>query len=135
MYKTPREILRFIEAVLSKLIPVTNYLMLDIKYRIISYFGKVPDLKWEGKMYIISTINSVNIIVKYFISLLPLYYIIYVYAIMWNIIRIIADLTDAEIRIKKMYCDDILSTLDILGSGDSIKKGNMMREMSFFYIY
>jgi len=109
--------------------------MLDVKYRIISYFGKVPELKWEGKMYIISTINSVNIIVKYFISLLPLYYTIYVYAIMWNIIRIIADLTDAELRIKKMYCDDILFTLDILDSGDSIKKGNMIREMPFFYIY
>jgi len=106
--------------------------MLDVKYRIISYFGRVPDLKWEGKMYIISTINSVNI-VKYLISLLPLYYTIYVYAIMWNIIRIIADLTDAELKIKKMYCDDILSTLDILGSGDSIKKGNM-RNAFLLYI-
>lgn len=51
MYKTPREILKFIEAILSKLIPVTNYIMLDVKYHIISYFGRVPDLKWKGKIY------------------------------------------------------------------------------------
>lgn len=37
-----------------------------------------------------------------------------------------ADLTDTELRIKKMYCDDILSALDTLGSGDSIKKGNII---------
>ncbi|XP_011703599.1 PREDICTED: protein msta, isoform B isoform X2 [Wasmannia auropunctata] len=79
MYKSPREILRFIETVLSRLVPATNYITLDVKYRIISYFGRDPDLKWE-------------------------------------------DLTDAELRIKKLYCDNILSALDILGSGDSIKK-------------
>lgn len=59
MHKTPREILRFIEVVLSRLIPATNYVMLDVKYRIISYFGRVPDLKWEGKMYIIFFINII----------------------------------------------------------------------------
>lgn len=42
---------------------------------------------------------------------------------MQNIICAITDLTDAELRIKKMYCNDILSILDTLGSGDSIKKG------------
>lgn len=59
MYKTPREILRFIEVVLSRLIPATNYIMLDVKYRIISYFGRVPELKWKGKMYIIFSINII----------------------------------------------------------------------------
>lgn len=53
MYKTPREILKFTEAVLPKLVPATNYILLDVKYRIISYFGRVPDLKWESKMYYI----------------------------------------------------------------------------------
>ena len=53
MYKTPREILRFTKAVLSRLIPATNYIMMDMKYRIISYFGRAPDLKWEGKIYVI----------------------------------------------------------------------------------
>lgn len=43
---------------------------------------------------------------------------------------VIADLTDAELKIKQMYCDDILSVLDALGSGDSIKKG-VMREIGF----
>ncbi|KAG5329218.1 MSTAB protein, partial [Acromyrmex charruanus] len=86
MYKTPREILRFTEAILSRLVPATNYIMMDMKYRIISYFGRVPDLKWE-------------------------------------------DLTDTELRIKKMYCDDILSVLDTLGSGDSIKKGLVLYEL------
>ncbi|EGI57673.1 Protein msta, isoform A [Acromyrmex echinatior] len=86
MYKTPREILRFTEAILSRLVPATNYIMMDMKYRIISYFGRVPDLKWEN-------------------------------------------LTDTELRIKKMYCDDILSVLDTLGSGDSIKKGLVLYEL------
>lgn len=49
MYKSPQEILKFVETVLLKLIPVTNYIMMDVKYRIISYFGRIPDLKWEGK--------------------------------------------------------------------------------------
>lgn len=52
IHKTPREILKFIKTVLSKLIPRTNYIMMDIKYHIISYFGRVPDLKWEGNMLI-----------------------------------------------------------------------------------
>ncbi|XP_071635897.1 SET domain-containing protein SmydA-8 isoform X1 [Temnothorax longispinosus] len=86
MYKTPREILRFTETVLSKLVPATNYILLDVKYRIISYFGRVPDLKWE-------------------------------------------DLTDAELRTKQVYCDEILSALDALGSGDSIKKGLVLYEL------
>ncbi|KAL6263575.1 hypothetical protein P5V15_006364 [Pogonomyrmex californicus] len=85
-HKTPREILRFIESVLSKLVPTTNYILLDVKYRIISYFGRVPDLKWK-------------------------------------------DLTDTELRIKKGYCNDILSALDALGSGDSIKKGLVLYEL------
>ncbi|XP_011167732.2 SET domain-containing protein SmydA-8 [Solenopsis invicta] len=86
MYKTPREIQRFTEAILPKLVPAINYIMLDIKYCIISYFGRVPDLKWE-------------------------------------------DLTDVELRIKRTYCDDILSALDALGSGDSIKKGLVLYEL------
>jgi len=48
---------------------------------------------------------------------------------MQNIICVITDLTDAELRIKKMYCNDILSILNTLGSGDSIKKGKTL----FFY--
>ncbi|KAL6429681.1 hypothetical protein ACFW04_007537 [Cataglyphis niger] len=86
IHKTPREILKFIETVLSKLIPKTNYIMMDIKYHIISYFGRVPDLKWE-------------------------------------------DLTDADLSIKKMYCNDTVSILDALGSGDSIKKGLVLYEL------
>lgn len=49
MYKPPREILKFTEAVLSKLVPATNYILLDVKYHIISYFGRISDLKWKGK--------------------------------------------------------------------------------------
>ncbi|XP_011880733.1 PREDICTED: protein msta, isoform B-like isoform X2 [Vollenhovia emeryi] len=86
VYKTPREILRFTETVLSKLVPATNYILLDVKYRIISYFGRASDLKWEN-------------------------------------------LTDAELRIKQVYCDDILSALDALDSGDSIKKGLVLYEL------
>lgn len=50
VHKTPREILKFVETVLSKLVPVTNYILIDVKYSIISYFGRTPDLKWKGKM-------------------------------------------------------------------------------------
>ncbi|KAL0099781.1 hypothetical protein PUN28_019890 [Cardiocondyla obscurior] len=86
IYKTPREILRFVEVELSKLVPATNYSLLNIKYCIISYFGRLPDLKW-------------------------------------------IDLTDAELRIKQMYCNDILSALDALNSGDSITKGLVLYEL------
>lgn len=74
MYKTPREILKFIEDTLSKLIPASNYIMIDVKYRIISYFGRVPDLKWKGKIcvcyifYLIPTLRGI------FYKLLLLYY-------------------------------------------------------------
>ncbi|KAF7388166.1 hypothetical protein HZH66_010933 [Vespula vulgaris] len=45
--KHPREILKFLQKELSILIPPSNYLMADIKYSIISYFGKTEDLLWE----------------------------------------------------------------------------------------
>ncbi|XP_011261742.1 SET domain-containing protein SmydA-8 isoform X2 [Camponotus floridanus] len=86
MYMTPHEIVKFIETALSKLVPTSNFILIDVKFRIISYFGRTPNLKWE-------------------------------------------DLTDAELRIKKMYCNDILSILDTLGSGDSIKKGLVLYEL------
>nr|XP_012227831.1 PREDICTED: protein msta, isoform B-like [Linepithema humile] len=86
MYKSPREILKFVETVLSKLVPAANHVMMDVKYRIISYFGRIPDLKWK-------------------------------------------DLTNVELRIKKTYCNDILSVLDTLNSGDSIKKGLVLYEL------
>lgn len=35
----------------------------------------------------------------------------------------ISDLTNTELQIKKTYCNDVLSALDAIGSGDSIKKG------------
>ncbi|XP_012543033.1 SET domain-containing protein SmydA-8 [Monomorium pharaonis] len=86
MYKTPREIQRFTEVILSKLIPASNYIMLDVKYRIISYFGRIPNFKWEN-------------------------------------------LTDKELRIKKVYCKDILFALGALDSGDSIIKGLILYEL------
>lgn len=42
-----------------------------------------------------------------------------------------ADLTDAELRIKKAYCNDVLSSLDALDSGDSMKKGNSITHINF----
>ncbi|EZA55564.1 Protein msta, isoform A [Ooceraea biroi] len=86
MRKSPREILKFIETTLSILVPASNYIMMDMKYCIISYFGRAADLKWE-------------------------------------------DLTDAELKIKGAYCHDILSVLEALGFGDSIKKGLVLYEL------
>lgn len=43
---------------------------------------------------------------------------------MYNLRCCIPDLSDTELRIKVAYCNDVLSILDALGSGDSIKKGN-----------
>lgn len=45
----------------------------------------------------------------------------------------ISDLTNAELEIKKAYCNDVLSSLDTLGSGDSIKKGNLLIFSKFVY--
>ncbi|XP_014470813.1 PREDICTED: protein msta, isoform B-like [Dinoponera quadriceps] len=82
----PREFPRFVEMTLPKLIPTSNYIMMDAKYRVISYFGRIPDLTWD-------------------------------------------DLTDEELRIKKAFCYDVLSSLDVLNSGDSIKKGLILYEL------
>lgn len=49
VHKSPREILKFVETVLLKLVPATNYIVMDVKYQVISYFGRIPDLKWKGK--------------------------------------------------------------------------------------
>ncbi|XP_076237479.1 SET domain-containing protein SmydA-8 [Calliopsis andreniformis] len=46
MYKTPRQILRFMQTQLSELIPEYNYLFIDMKFRIISYFGRIKGLEW-----------------------------------------------------------------------------------------
>lgn len=79
---------------------------MDVKFRIISYYGRSNDLQWKGT-------NNIQI---YFIQNL----LIYTYYIFLNIML---DLSDIELDIKANYCNDLLSVLDILNSGDSTKKG------------
>lgn len=116
MRKSPREILKFIEMALSILIPATNYIMVDMKYRIISYFGRASDLKWEGEiLFLISSTHYMEPCCE-LLAIFPLH------SIYLNMICV-SDLTDAELRIKRLYCQDVLSVLGVLNSGDSIKKG------------
>lgn len=86
IYKTPREIFKFLEKDLSIIVPQSNYLIMDVKFRIISYYGRSNDLQWK-------------------------------------------DLSDIELDIKANYCNDLLSVLDILNSGDSTKKGLILYEL------
>ncbi|KAI4502960.1 hypothetical protein M0802_002004 [Mischocyttarus mexicanus] len=44
--ESPRKLLKFLKKELTILVPPSNYLMADIKYSIISYFGKTEDLLW-----------------------------------------------------------------------------------------
>lgn len=54
--------------------------MMDVKYHIISYFGRVPDLKWEGNILIyifylilapreIFFLQAITFILMYFVLL------------------------------------------------------------------
>jgi hypothetical protein len=83
--------------------------MMDMKYCIISYFGRASDLKWESKIFPIrNTLRVFYLRVSIYVKIS------------------VSDLTNAELKIKKAYCHDILSVLNTLGSGNSIKKGNMI---------
>ncbi|XP_043249535.1 SET domain-containing protein SmydA-8-like [Colletes gigas] len=46
LYKTPRQILKFMQTELSTVVPKNNYLMMDLKFRIISYYGRTENLEW-----------------------------------------------------------------------------------------
>nr|XP_031850119.1 SET domain-containing protein SmydA-8-like isoform X2 [Nomia melanderi] len=48
LHKTPREIYNFMQRELSLVIPATNYLVMDIKFRIISYYGRAEGVEWAG---------------------------------------------------------------------------------------
>ncbi|XP_043517303.1 SET domain-containing protein SmydA-8-like isoform X2 [Frieseomelitta varia] len=47
LHKTPREIYRFLQKEFSLLVPWSNYLIVDLKFRIISYYGRNDGEKWE----------------------------------------------------------------------------------------
>ncbi|KAJ6633770.1 SET domain-containing protein SmydA-8, isoform A [Pseudolycoriella hygida] len=45
--KSHKEVLSFIESELIHLVPLTNYVTLDLKFQIVSYFGRIDDLPWK----------------------------------------------------------------------------------------
>ncbi|XP_076687104.1 SET domain-containing protein SmydA-8 isoform X2 [Andrena cerasifolii] len=45
-YKSPREIFKFMQKEISAVVPHSNYLIMDMKFRIISYFGRTEGLEW-----------------------------------------------------------------------------------------
>ncbi|XP_017884069.1 SET domain-containing protein SmydA-8-like, partial [Ceratina calcarata] len=47
LYKTPRQIFKFMQRELMHLVPRTNYLLADVKFRIISYFGRNDGVTWQ----------------------------------------------------------------------------------------
>ncbi|XP_076754703.1 SET domain-containing protein SmydA-8 [Xylocopa sonorina] len=47
LYKTPRQIFKFMQKQLSVLFPCSNYLVIDVKFRIISYYGRSDGCTWE----------------------------------------------------------------------------------------
>ncbi|KAG7208523.1 hypothetical protein KM043_014742 [Ampulex compressa] len=44
--KSPRQILKFMQTELIALLPANNYLMMNMKFRIVSYFGRIEGLQW-----------------------------------------------------------------------------------------
>ncbi|XP_017886701.1 SET domain-containing protein SmydA-8-like isoform X2 [Ceratina calcarata] len=47
LYKTPRQVFKFMRRELRHLVPRTNYLLVDVKFRIISYYGKNDGITWQ----------------------------------------------------------------------------------------
>ncbi|XP_046736769.1 SET domain-containing protein SmydA-8-like isoform X2 [Diprion similis] len=47
IYKSPRQMLRFMKSELSVLVPTTNYVAVDMKLRIISCLGRTEKFLWE----------------------------------------------------------------------------------------
>ncbi|XP_029056159.2 SET domain-containing protein SmydA-8-like isoform X1 [Osmia bicornis bicornis] len=46
LYKSPRQIFRFMQKELMCIIPLSNYLIVDVKFRIISYYGRSEGIEW-----------------------------------------------------------------------------------------
>lgn len=96
---------------LSILVPWCNYLIMDVKFRIISYYGRNDGLEWKG----------VGSIQMYFIRISLIY-------TLYNIFpNIMLDLSDNELDIKANYCNDLLSMLDVLNCGDCKKRGEFIQ--------
>ncbi|XP_011506121.1 PREDICTED: protein msta, isoform A [Ceratosolen solmsi marchali] len=47
LYTNPRRILRFIQRELSVLIPATNYVTMEMLFRVVSLFGRVNGFTWQ----------------------------------------------------------------------------------------
>ena len=47
-YSAPKKILNFIKRELSILVPESNYVMIDMMFRIVSVFGRTDDFTWKG---------------------------------------------------------------------------------------
>ncbi|XP_037044408.1 SET domain-containing protein SmydA-8-like [Bradysia coprophila] len=45
--QSPEEIVQFIENELIHLVPVRNYITLDMKFHVVSFFGRIDDLRWQ----------------------------------------------------------------------------------------
>jgi len=70
--------------------------------------------------------------VRYFLlEICSEFFVIFVYYVKISVL----DLTNAELKIKKAYCHDILSVLNALGSGNSIKKGMISISLEKKLIY
>ncbi|CAK9798330.1 SET domain-containing protein SmydA-8, isoform B [Anthophora plagiata] len=48
LYKTPRQIVKFMEKELSIVVPWSNHFIMDVKFRIVSYYGRSEGLTWEA---------------------------------------------------------------------------------------
>ncbi|KOC67641.1 Protein msta, isoform A [Habropoda laboriosa] len=47
LYKTPRQIYKFMQKELSVVVPWSNYFIIDVKFRIVSCYGRSDGLAWE----------------------------------------------------------------------------------------
>ncbi|CAK9831478.1 SET domain-containing protein SmydA-8, isoform B [Anthophora retusa] len=47
LYKTPRQIVKFMEKELSIVVPWSNHFIMDVKFRIVSFYGRSEGLTWE----------------------------------------------------------------------------------------
>lgn len=95
---------------LSLLTPWSNYCIVDMKFRIVSYYGRSDGAKWEGA-------DNIQI---YFVKNILL-------CILYDIFsNIMLDLSDTELNLKAKFCNDLLSVLDDLNCGDCRKRGKFI---------
>ncbi|XP_046468215.1 SET domain-containing protein SmydA-8 isoform X1 [Neodiprion pinetum] len=113
IYKSPKQMLRFMKSELSVLVPATNYVAVDMKLRIISCLGRTEKFLWEDL-----TKDELSIKEKYCRDLL----------------RLIETLKCGECKMKGLISYELYSTLMELNKRQFNDETNIEKSESQFQV-